>query len=193
MAECVYHVMNGKHPDRWVLKHPSVALGVCSAEHYFLQDSDPQFTEDYMKGTGTIHQFTDPNEVEIPFITCQPEKILYYEILKRACWDLHYDIDPMWRRSALLWFRLGLEGKEQEEAVVSFLQCVEILELGETEIEYLRVKYHEAEKVPCKEEEEYKLQKERQPYRIATSALLARERLPECSSEPAVCGVFRNS
>lgn len=172
----------------WLPMHPSRRFGHNSPADYFLENEDPQFTEEVkpVKRAGAIHPFADPNEEEVPFLTCTPEKILYYEVLKRACWDLEPHIDCIWRRCAMLWFRLGLEGREQPEALVSFLDCVEVLELGEKEIQYLRVKYHEAEKIPDKEEAEYQLQKERQSYRIATRALLARERMSQCSEDQSI-------
>lgn len=185
MTERVFNGMNEKQEDE---------LSRCSDQHYFLEDEVPPITKESMKkGIEHTHRFTETEDVDVPFINCPPEKILYYEILKRACWDLKPEVPHMWRRTAFAWFKHGLEGREHPEATVSLLECIEILGLGENELDYLRVKFYEAQRFPCQEAEGDQLQKEREPYRIASRSFLARKRLPKCPEISAVCGICGDS
>lgn len=78
-----------------------------------------------------------------PFIT-HPEKILFLEVLKRAREDLRQHIEREFRISAIYWFECGFQNKKLPDVAISFLDCVEVLDLGINEIVNLKKLVEEA-------------------------------------------------
>lgn len=172
--------------------------GTCEELQSFLTDNQPINTP------MGFHYFEDPETDPISFHT-QPEKLLMLAILERATRDLESHIERYYRKNAITWFRLGLQGdKYTDDVSFSFLQCVEALDLGLKEIQYLEQKVKDAEEFEetikgsrihkiFTGKNPYKFKKERKPYRASTRALATKARMLERQTSPAICGVLGNS
>lgn len=147
----------------------------------------------------TSLKYNDVDLAPIPFAS-QPERVLYYEVLKRAVWDLETHIDMKTRSEVIEWFITGFEGLKDRHFIVSFAECIEVLDLGANEIEHLKRKVYAAEehlieekiREPIKECRRKVQDSERQKGRITTSPLPSREWLPKCEEIPTVRRLFGN-
>lgn len=166
--------------------------GACSELHDFLADNQS------LNMPMSTHLFSEPEDTYVP-IPCPPERLLMLAIVERATRDLETHVERYYRKTAIKWFRDGFKGKNiSREGYISFVQCLEVLEFNQKELDFLKNKVHEAEQFELtirgevsiqkifKAKNPYKFKKERKSYRASTRALLARERLLECKALPTI-------
>lgn len=165
-------------------------LGFHLDDHPILQETEILVTEISMVARHSYDTDVDCT----PFAT-QPEKVLYYEVLKRACWDLRPEVSESIRSCAISWFSAGFRRVRESGVPICFLDCVEVLELGSNEIAYLKQAVHAAkEKLNKSQESQTRTpeQEKREPSGARACALSSSEWLSKRSSYSAVCRIFRD-